>query len=254
MNIFKKALLGLVLATLGVANARELGWTVYASPIGEYMIKVGPTLDESSGLMMEIAAGAFRKSNIKVGVAPAMPWARAQAEAMHQPGAILVLLAKTPAREEQWRWLSMVYTDKVYGVTNQGEPIYSSFDEMKAKSSRVAVKIGSASESLLRGMNIAVDTAPNEHRNLLKLFHDRVDVALLQGMVLYPAVQAMLQDRYGEGFRARVKDLRRTQIMDIPLWIVTSRKTPEAEAKKLRDALEYFKQTPEYRAIIKKPD
>jgi len=169
----------------GVPQVRASEFTVYASPLGEYMIKVGPSLDESTGLMMEIAAAAFRQAGLQVKVAPSMPWARAQVEAMHQPGAILVLLAKTPAREDQWRWLSMMYTDKIYGITIREKAVFSSFDEIKTKKPRVAVKIGTASESILKSMGVAVDSTPDEHRNLLKLFYDRVDVVLLQGMVLY---------------------------------------------------------------------
>jgi polar amino acid transport system substrate-binding protein len=233
------------------AIARDTDFVVHASHIPEYMIKIGSTLDQSSGLMMEIAAAAFNNANLRVRVAPAVPWARAQLEAMHESGALLVLLARTPAREDRWRWLSVVYTDKVYGYTMNGNPVFSSYEEIKAKGPRVGVKRGSASESLLNGMAVTIDAVANMEQSFMMLLVGRLDVVVLQGMESYPAIRAVEMQRK-EYFNSRLSDLRRTSIADLPLWFVTSKKTPEADAKRLQDALERFKKTPEYTAIIKK--
>jgi hypothetical protein len=70
-------------------------------------------------------------------------------------------------------------------------------------------------------------------------------------MEAYPAIESVKSLR-SDSFDSRLPDLRRTSIAELPLWSVTSNKTPEADAKRLQDALEQFKKTPEYRAIIKK--
>ncbi|SFN52824.1 ABC-type amino acid transport substrate-binding protein [Formivibrio citricus] len=234
------------------ARVQAVEFTVHASPIGEYMVRIGPTLEESTGLMMEIAAGAFRRAGLPVKVAPPVPWARAQIEAKDAPGAILVLLARTPEREGQWRWLSMIYTDKVYAYTLKGRHVYSSYGEIGARKARVAVKLGSASESFLKNSGAALDSAPDTDRNFMKLLSGRVDVLLTQRMEADPAIKAMLNGRYKDEFLPHIGELQRTTIADLPLWFVTSRQTPEADAQRLQEALERFKRTPEYRAIIRK--
>lgn len=241
-----------LLLAFGAHGARTTEFVVYASPLGEYMTKVGPSLEESAGLMLEIAASAFKPSDLLARMAPQMPWARAQAEAKEIPGAILFGLARTPQRESQWQWLSPVYTDKIYAFTLAGRPAYSSFEDIRRQKPKVGTKLGSASESILKGMGMSVDASPDMERNFMKLFSGRVDVILLQGMYVDSAIQTMLSSRYGDEFSPRVRDLRRVAIMEVPLWMVTSRKTPDADAQRLRGAIGRFKKTADYREIIRK--
>jgi polar amino acid transport system substrate-binding protein len=244
---------GSIALALGSAStmARETDFVVHASHIPEYMITIGSTLDQSSGLMMEIAAAAFKNANVPVRVAPAVPWPRAQSRAMEAPGGILVLLARTPAREDRWRWLSVAYTDRVYAYTMKGKADFSSYEEIKATLPRVGVKLGSASESLLKGMAVKVDAVVNMEQNFKMLLLDRLDVVVVQGMEAFPAIGAVEAQRE-EVFNSRLPDLRRTSIAVLPLWFVTSKKTPEADARRLQEALERFKKTLEYTAIIRK--
>lgn len=233
-------------------KAIAMEFAVYTAEIGEYMTKFGPSLDDSSGLMMEIAAGAFRSAGLRARVLPPVPWARAQADAHEDPRALLLIYARTPARENKWRWLSMIYVDKVYAYTMKGRPQFSSYEDIKAKNARAGVKLGSASESLLRGMGAVVDATPDTDKNFMKLMSGRVDVVLTQRMEADPAIRAMLQGRYRDDFLPLVGQLQRSTLADIPLWVVASPKTPEVEARSVQEALERFKHTPEYRALIRK--
>jgi len=238
---------------LGTAStiARETDFVVHTSHTPEYIVKIGPTLDQSSGLMIEIAAAAFNNANVPIRVAPEVPWARAQLQAMEKPGGILVILARTPAREDRWRWLSVAYTDKVYAYTLKGKPVFSNYADIEAKKPRVGVKLGSASESLLKGMAVTVDAVVTIEQIFSMLLLDRLDVIVVQGMEAYPAIESIKSQRL-DIFNSRLQDLRRTSIGELPLWFVTSKKTPEADAKRLQDALEQFKKTLKYRVIIKK--
>lgn len=242
--------LGLLVASFVLpCLADEL--TVFAAPIRDYMNRIGPTLDQSTGLMMEITAGAFRQAGLSATVAPPVPWARAQALAKDKPGSILVLLARTPAREEQWTWLSMVYTDKIYGYTLKGRPVFSSCEDIRAKRPRVGVMLGSASESLLKSMDVSPEAVVDIERNFMKLFIGRLDVVLQQGMEVPPAIMAV-ESLHRAEFSSRIADLRRSPISTLPLWVVTSKKTPTADVVRLRAALDSFKQCVEYKAIVKK--
>lgn len=232
-------------------DGHAIEFTVHASPIGEYMTQVGSTLESSPGLMTEILAGALRNEKIQATMAPESPWRRAQATAKDQPGAVLAILARTPERENLWNWLAITYTDKVYAYTLADQPTYASYAELRAKDARVGVKAGSASESLLRGMGAKIEGVTHMEQNFLKLFAERLDVVVLQGMEVYPALQAA-KERSTVDLSAGTSRLARTALVDLPLWVVTSKLTPEGDAHRLKVALEKFKLTLEYKAIVKR--
>ncbi len=238
-----------ICAYSGVARA-EL--TVYGSQIGEYMTKVGPTLDQSSGLMFEITAAAFKKAGIAAKMAPEVPWARAQQEASDGAGGVLVILARTPAREPNWKWVSVIYNDKVFGYTMKDRPSFSSYDEIKSKKPSVGVKLGSASESILKDSGVDLQTTADIDKSFMKLLLGRIDVVILQGMEVYPALQGILKGADANQYRSKMGDLKRTALVELPLWVATSKKTSEADEHKMREALESFKKTPEYQAIVQK--
>lgn len=240
------------LCLLLASNALAVEFTVHASQVGDYTSKVAPILDDSRGLMIEAAAAAFRRANLTVKMASEVPWARAQVEAMAEPGGILVHLSRTPGREAHWKWLTIMYTDKVYAYTLKEQPVYTSYDDIRLKKPRVGAKLASASESLLKGMGVAVDATPDLDKSFLKLLSGRLDVLLLQGMEVYPALDTLLNSKYGAEYRPKIQDLRRTPILDTELWVVTSLLTPDADAQLLKDALEKFKLSEEYRAIVRK--
>jgi ABC-type amino acid transport substrate-binding protein len=238
------------MAFSGTAGAAD--FTVYGAVVGEYMAKVAPTLQESEGLMFEVVAGAFKKASLPVAMAPELPWARAQAQAMREPGGILVVLAKTLSREPNWKWLSVMYTDKVFAYTMKDHPTFSSYEAIRATKPVVGAKLGSASESILKGMDVPVVATPDLDKSFMMLMLGRLDVLLMQGMEAYPALQPILSGKDADQYRPLAKDLRRTAVVDIPLWVVTSNKTSEADAQTMKDALEKFKDTVEYKAIVEK--
>jgi hypothetical protein len=98
---------------------------------------------------------------------------------------------------------------------------------------------------------VPVDAVVNMEQNFKMLLLDRLDVVIVQGMEAYPAIEAVEAQREAV-FNSRIPDLRRTSIAALPLWFVTSKKTPAADAKRLQEALERFKNTADYMAIIKK--
>jgi hypothetical protein len=250
-NRFLMLVAGLILALLPAVDcvAAAPVYTVHAAPLGNYMITVGPRLEASTGLTLEILSGALRHARMHAQMARVSPWHRAQVEAMDEPGAILPVLVKTPARLASWRWLTPVYTDRVYGFTLPGHPVYPGMKAIAASQPHIGVVLGSASESIMKGRGVEVDASPDLKRNLAKLLKGRLDVLLLQGMLASPAFEALMQSPRPDPLLPR---LQRTVLMEVPIWVVVSRKTPEADAERLKNALESFKRTAEYRAIVKK--
>jgi polar amino acid transport system substrate-binding protein len=245
------AWLAALLLTAGLrVCAAEL--TVHAAYMPDYMIETGPTLEKSRGLMLEILAGAVRNARLPVRMARAAPWVRAQKEAQATPGAILPLLARTPLRENQWHWLAVAYTDKLYAYTLKGRPAYTSLDDIRLKRPRIGLKSGSAAESLTRGMGITTDVSPDMDRNFIKLISGRTEVLLLQGIEVSPVVYDLYHGAHAAMFRAGLVGVQHYPILELPLWVVTSVHTPRADELRLIDALEKFKRTAEYQSIVKK--
>jgi len=252
MVLLRKSFFYALLFACAYSGLARAELTVYGSQVGEYMTKVGPTLDQSSGLMFEIAAAAFKKAGIATKMAPEVPWARAQQEASDSAGGVLVILARTPARESNWKWVSVIYNDKVLGYTMKDRPSFSSYDEIKSKKPSVGVKLGSASESILKDSGVDLQATADLDKSFMKLLLGRVDVVILQGMEVYPALQGILKGADANQYRSKMADLKRTALVELPLWVATSKKTSEADERKMREALENFKKTPEYQAIVQK--
>ena len=244
------ALCACALFATACARANEL--TIHASPLGDFMVSIGPTLERSSGLMLEIINGAFKAAGIQVRMARPAPWERAQLEALNEPGAILPILTRTPLREPNWQWVSVIYVDKMVAYTIEGHPVYHNLAELKAAHPAIAVRLGSASESLLRSENLPADAGPDMDENLMKLILGKVDVLLTQGIMIHPAVQDMLHGPHQKHLGRWVERLRATPLMDLPEWVVVSRATSAADAQRIKAALENFKRTPTYRDIIAK--
>nr|WP_320131877.1 hypothetical protein [uncultured Holophaga sp.] len=242
--------LGWVLFPLGGLLAAPPGsFTLHGSVIGEYMTEIGPSLESSRGLMIELAALAARRAHIPIAMAPEVLWTRAQEDAMQEPGGLLVVLARTPQRDPKWIWLSVMYTDKVYAFTLGDQPSWGSYDALARDHPRVGAKLGSASESILRGRGVRVDAVLGMTANFRKLLLGRIDVLCLQGMEVHSALRPLMDD---PAFRDRVPRFRKTAMAELPLWMVVSPRTPQEDVRRLRLALEDCKRSPGYRATVQR--
>jgi len=249
---FPQPILRLLSGMMLSASVCATPLTVHSAILPDYVISIGPTLDESTGLMIEIAAGALKSADIPVAMAREAPWERAQREAMNEPGAILPMLTRTPARDPDWNWLTVMYDEKLYALTMKGHPHYSSLDDILLAHARVSVTLGTAGESLLRHSGIPLFVSPEMDMNILRLISGQDDVVLVSGMMFRPTVRNMLSGEHRAEFAPQVKNLCLTPIMDVPQWVVVSRYTPAADSQRIKTAFERFKLSPGYREIVKK--
>jgi hypothetical protein len=101
-------------------------------------------------------------------------------------------------------------------------------------------------------MGIKPTLSDDATSSALSLMAGNSDVLLMQGMQIYPTLQTMLHGPHQDIFGPKVKGAQMRLLQPMPLWMVTSLKTPASEAEKLTAALENFKRTPAYQAIVKK--
>ncbi|TDR82958.1 transporter substrate-binding domain-containing protein [Paludibacterium purpuratum] len=251
-NGVANALLMLLLG-IGAVPASGQALTVYTAWVPDYMISTGATLDQSTGLITEIAAGAFRQAHLQVNMAPEMPWLRAQTVAMTQPGAILLGLSRTPARERHWQWLALTFDEQIYAMTLQGRPSYTSILDMKVRHARVGTRLGSGSASLLHSNGIAVVEAVDTDTSFSQLSAGMIDVLLVQKFALRPALDSLSYGAHAELLSGLLPRLHATLLPDdIQQWMVASLTTPAEEGQKLRAAIESFRNTEQYKAILTK--
>ena len=227
--------------------------TVYTAPVPDYMISTGASLERSSGLSVEILAGALRAAHIDVRMAPAMPWTRAQAVAAQQAGAILPELTRTPVREGQWKWLTITYVERIYAVDMGGKPACSSLACLKRTGLRVGARLGSGTDSLLRSAGITPYEASDTDTSFSQLASGRIDVLLVQKLALRAALQSLARGEHSKYLAPLIPQLHYSLLDDeIPQWLVVSRTTPDDDAQRLRQAVESFRQSGQYRAIVAK--
>jgi hypothetical protein len=232
---------------------RPAALMVYTGPVPDYMISTGVSLDSSSGLSIEILAGALRAAHITVRMEPAMPWTRAQAVAVHQAGAILPGLTRTSVRERQWKWLTVTYVERIYAVTLGGKPDCTSLACMKRNGLRVGVRLGSGTASLLRSIGISPDEAIDTDTSFSQLASGKIDVLLVQKLAVRPALQSLAHGEHSKYLAPLIPQLHYSLLGDeIPQWLVVSRLTSDDDARRLRLAMDAFRQSAQYRAIITK--
>ena len=238
-------------ALLCVSFVYATPFTVYTAPVPDYMIRTGPTLDQSTGLITEIAAGAFRDAHIKVWMAPEMPWARAQSIAMLTPGAVLLELSRTPAREPHWKWLALTFDEKIFAISLQNHPGYTSIKDMKTRHARVGTRLGSGAASLLQSNGIQVNEAVDTDTSFSQLASGEINVLLIQKFALRPAIEALRKGPHARLLSPMIPQLRYTLLPDdVQQWLVTSRATPAADAQRLGEAMNNFRKSGKYHALI----
>lgn len=243
----------LLLLTLCAPAVDAYPFIVYTGEVPDYMISTGPTLEQSTGLITEIDAAAFKQAGLEVRLAPEMPWARAQALAVKQPGAVLPELCRTVERESHWRWLVMVFNENIYALTLKDHTAWYSLEDMQAQHARIGTRRGSGTASLLQGMGIKANEAIDTDTSFAQLASGTIDVLLIQKFALHPAIDSLQHGPHQALLAPLITQLRATLLPDgIEEWGVTSRSTPQAEAQKLTDALRAFMATAQFQTILNK--
>jgi hypothetical protein len=238
-----RSLVALLLCLLPLsAMAQEFKYEIFANKTTPYGIKFSE-LGKSKGLVIEILEGALSKAGIKLS-APTReePWARAQNEGKDRPDSLILPFARTPGREPHFKWIAVVLDENLYAYAKKGKPLPGSMDELKAYPNTVGVTLGSAPESLAKSLGLKHESVFTETLDFQHLARGSIQLILSQGYIGNYELK---------GLGASAAGIERSKALsDLPLWVATSLKTSDESVAKIREAVENFKKTSEYKKIL----
>ncbi len=128
-----------------------------------------------TGVYMDQLKIIFERTGIQY-EASVLPWARALALAKTEPMHCVVAAARTPERENQFKWVSPIHTDRNVLVAVSGRNLnIKTLDDAKAYT--VGTQRTDYTESLLKSLGFPrVDLSADFDTTLLKLVAGRIDL------------------------------------------------------------------------------
>ncbi len=239
----RKILLGLsmVFALTGAASAQT--FKIHTGIIPPYINEAEG--GKGSGVILEIMTGALSAANLNYEIVSAVPWKRAQSDAIGEPDSLVSPFARTPVREPDWTWVAKILEEKMYVYVPAGAAKPANKDDLLQVLS-LGVLSGGAPESVAKELNLetVMQGVAAESMNAKKLVAGRLNAWMSQG---YMATAGMREAEVPAGQIERKFELR-----DLPLWVATSKSTPPDHVALLQAAFENFLKTPAYTAVLAK--
>ncbi len=183
------------------------------------------------------ATALVRASLAKAGFADARvdlyPWARAYEMALTQPNVLIYLIARTPEREQSFKWAGelMKIEYHLYKLANRKDIVVSNLDA--ARDLSVGVMRQDVRQAYLEsnGFKQLVVSTGNEE-NFRKLLAGRVDLVPLPR-----ADVDVLCEKFGVD-RSTVERVLTLDELTVGLYMAFSRSTDDETVKRLRSAYE----------------
>ncbi len=193
----------------------------------------------STEVLLELAKKVGNPTDIEL-----LPWARGYGLIQQKDGLILYSMTRTEARENMFKWVGPVASNKWVFFAKKGSGItLSSIDDAK-KVGKIGTYKDDAAELFLKAEGFTnLDSVVNDEQNVPKLMADRINlwiVGELQG--IYKAKAKGVGDKL-----EKVLDVKDTQ-----LYIAFSKNTSDEEIAKWQAVLDAMKADGSYDRIVKK--
>lgn len=193
----------------------------------------------SSEVMVELTKRLGHTGDIEV-----LSWARAYGLIQKKDGLILYSMTRTEQREDMFKWVGPVASNKWVLFAKKGSGVSVASLEDAKKVGKIGTYKDDAAETFLKdsGFN-NLDSVLNDEQNVPKLIAGRIDlwiVGELQG--IYKAKKKGVSDQL-----EKVLDVKDTQ-----LYIAFSKNTADDVIAKWQKALDDMKGDGTYDAIVKK--
>jgi len=242
------ALAACVLPSARGADAGRLKVQVLAEafPPLQYADPSGVAHGASYRIVMAALAEVAHQTPLDVAPIEFVPMRRALQSATVQPNIIVLSVARTPQREQQFRWLAPVspYELWIYQYKDRGIAPVKDFSQLRDQGLRFGVQTGSNfHEWLLRqgvgsnGENSSIDPVPQNGQNLGKAQLGRID--------LFAHPEISLAYRASEhGLRAA--DFEKVMLVEPlskPLWVIASRGSDARLVAALSQRLQKMRQS-----------
>jgi ABC-type amino acid transport substrate-binding protein len=194
----------------------------------------------SSEIMLELINRVDQPNNIKV-----MLWSEAYDKISKSDGYILYSMTKTKEREELFKWVGPLATDRWVFYAKKGSALKISNLDDARKVAKIGTCKDSASEQFLKKEGFTnIISAADDTENVTKLMSGDIDLWIvgdLQGI-----------------YKAKTSDIDSSnleiahKIQDAELYIAFSKKTPDSEIVKWQKALDDLKAEGVYEKILLK--
>ncbi len=196
-----------------------------------------------TGLATEVLLEVAKKVGHPVDI-EVLPWARAYGTIQKKEGQILYSMTRTEAREDLFKWVGPVATNKwvMFAKKGSGLSVGSLDDAKKVKA--IGTYKDDAAETFLKEQGFAnLDSVIDDEQNVPKLMAGRIQlwiVGELQG--IYKAKGKGVSDQL-----EKVLDVKDTQ-----LYIAFSKNTPDEVIVKWQAAMDEMKADGSYDTLVKK--
>lgn len=143
---------------------------------------------EPVGISIELLQEILEKigARQKINTVEFFPWARGYYIAQHNPNTVLFITARIPEREELFKWVGPVFTDKteVFALRNKNININSVED---LKKYTIASYIGDYQEEVIKRLGIPeenLDRVTSSEARLKKVYSGRTDIVFVNKTAL----------------------------------------------------------------------
>lgn len=193
----------------------------------------------STEVVLELAKRVGHHTDIEV-----LPWARAYGLIQKKDGMILYSMTRTEQRENLFKWVGPVASNKWVLFARKGNGVTVGSLEDAKKVGKIGTYRDDAAELFLKEQGLTnLESVWNDEQNVPKLIAGRISLWIVGEL---------------QGFhRARIKGMEEQlekvfEVLDTQLYIAFSRNTSDAEIARWQMALDAMKSDGSYDVIAKK--
>lgn len=162
-----------------------------------------------------------------------LPWQRAQASTLESTADAIIPLTRTPAREDQYRWLAELFSYNFVVVTANGTPAPKSIEE--ASKLAVGILAGNPAQELLPKLGFTkVFPVTSEEQNGKKLLAKRIDAWVVSDFVAKDLYKRIGGDPASLNFGVRIGE-------PLHIYMGAAKRFPDSAASAIAKEVERLK-------------
>lgn len=201
--------------------------------------------NELTGIAVEIVNAILPELGVTSGI-NVLPWPRALRQLDSQSNQVLFAMARTPAREEKYRWVGPLLADRIVMFQRRSDQkLYSTMIDARNASS-VGVTRDYPEHAYLLGegfTNLKVVSTPEMMVRFLMNY--RTPLIVGGGAVIADLAQHA-------GFQREQIKMTEIELFRVDLYIALSKDTSDSEVERWQQALDRFKANAAYHALLVK--
>lgn len=227
-----------LLVTVGQASATDFKIMTEEYPPFNYS-EDGKLTGLSTDVMSELTKRVGHNADFEV-----LPWARGYGLIQKKSGQILFSMTRTEAREDLFKWVGPVATNKWVFFAKKGSGLTIASLEDAKKVSKIGAYKDDAAETFLKEEGFSnLDSVVNDELNVPKLMAGRIDLWIV----------GELQGIYKAKAKGVSEDLEKAMdIKETQLYIAFSKETSDEDISIWQKALDDMKADGSYDALLKK--